>query len=83
MLKVVFFASLKERLASEGEVLEKPGHVTTVGELVTFLLQQNSHWVGILDAQNIRTACDHEICDADTPLNGDEEVAFFPPVTGG
>lgn len=83
MLKVVFFASLKEQLGVDALSLKQPDKVKDVAGLVTFLVTENPNWRGVLDAPNIRTALNHEVCDSDAQLKGDEEVAFFPPVTGG
>ncbi len=83
MLKIVFFASLKEQLGVDALSLKLPDKVKDVAGLVTFLITENPNWQGLLDAPNIRIALNHEVCDSDAQLTGDEEVAFFPPVTGG
>ncbi len=83
MLNVVFFASLKEQLGVSAFSLKQPDNVQDIAGLVAYLIAENPNWQGVLDAPNIRTALNHEVCDSETQLKGDDEVAFFPPVTGG
>lgn len=83
MLKLVFFASLRERLGSEGETLELPEQVSTVGELAAFLAQRGDNWQQVLLASNVLAAVNQEMCDFSQEINDGDEVAFFPPVTGG
>jgi molybdopterin synthase sulfur carrier subunit len=83
LLKLVFFASLRERLGSDGEILELPEKVTTVGELAAFLAQRGDNWQQVLLSSNVLAAVNQEMCDFSQAVKDGDEVAFFPPVTGG
>ena len=84
MLKILYFASLRERLQTAEEQLSLPPAVSTVGELREFLRTRGTEWELALGAgRNLRVAVDQDMAEPNTPLRGNEEVAFFPPVTGG
>ena len=83
-IRLLFFASLRERLGSSGESLELPSHVRTVGELRAFLATRGEPWQGALDGQRaLRMAVNQDLADANAAIRDGDEVAFFPPVTGG
>jgi molybdopterin synthase sulfur carrier subunit len=83
-IRLLFFASLRERLGSSGESLELPGHVKTVGDLRAFLASRGEAWQGALDGQRaLRMAVNQDLAGADATIKDGDEVAFFPPVTGG
>ncbi len=82
-VKVVFFASYKQRLAcSELEVeLENDAKIV---DLCDKLSENGDKWREIFakDA-SLKVACNQRLCDRQTSLKEKDEVAFFPPVTGG
>ena len=83
MVKLLFFAGLRDQLGSEGESIELPQQVTTARDLRDWLCQRGATWEQALDDENLMLAVNQTMAPWDTPLDGDEEVAFFPPVTGG
>lgn len=84
MLKLVFFASLRERLGTAGESLELPDGVSTVAGLVTYLATKRGPiWQQVLQDTQVLTAVNQEMCDSDEQIASGDEIAFFPPVTGG
>ncbi|MEC5387051.1 molybdopterin converting factor subunit 1 [Uliginosibacterium sp. H3] len=81
-VRILYFASLREALGSEGEQLELPAGVASVAALRTHLLVRGDAWLA-LSAPRIRAAVNQVlVADSATVTDGDE-VAFFPPVTGG
>lgn len=83
MLRVLFFASIRERLGSAGiDVVPAPGD--TVAALVSRLeagpLPGCSRW---LAAPNTLVAVNQVLGSPDSALADGDEVAFYPPVTGG
>jgi len=82
MLKVLFFARLKEQLGTDSiEVsVDTP---LTINELKAHLIAQNSHWQAPLTADNLICAINHEVVCKQHTIESTDEVAFFPPVTGG
>jgi molybdopterin synthase sulfur carrier subunit len=83
-LRLLFFASLRERLGTTGEELELPPHVTTVGALREHLRSRGAAWAEVFAPnRNVRAAVNQEMAQLAAPIKAGDEVAFFPPVTGG
>jgi len=79
---VRYFASLREALGEAESVQVEPG--TTVGGLRQLLAARGGRHAEALSAQRpVRAARGHRVCDEAELLNEGDEVAFFPPVTGG
>jgi molybdopterin synthase sulfur carrier subunit len=78
-----FFASVRELVGTGQEVLEVAGSLT-VGEVRTLLIGRGGNWeYALAQGRALRTAHNQVMCDADTVIGEGDEVAFFPPVTGG
>ena len=83
-VKVLFFAGLREQLGTSGEEIDLPAGVTTVAGLRSFLFEKGSSWREALSEKKlIRTAVNQDMVDASARIKAGDEVAFFPPVTGG
>jgi molybdopterin synthase sulfur carrier subunit len=83
-VKLLFFAALREQLGSAGEEIELPAGVTTLGGLREHLRARGGNYAKALgDKALVRMAVNHEMAKPDAPLGQGDEVAFFPPVTGG
>jgi molybdopterin synthase sulfur carrier subunit len=84
MLKLVYFASLRERLGLESENIELPDTVDNVASLVAHLVaERGEEWQKVLQDSQVLAAVNQEMCDFDQVVTSGDEVAFFPPVTGG
>ena len=83
-IKVFYFARLKEKLNYSTEDLVMPDETLTVLKLKAFLAKRGDVWGQMLMGKlKIRAAINHElVADSEAIADGDE-VAFFPPVTGG
>jgi len=83
-VKVLFFAGLREQLGTPGEEIELPRDVTTVAGLRSYLAQRGASWKGALsEGKLIRMAVNQDMVQQTAALKAGDEVAFFPPVTGG
>ena len=83
-VKVLFFASLREQLGAAAIDLELPDGVRTVGELRGHLRGRGAAYEGALgEKRALRMAVNQEMVPASAPLRAGDEIAFFPPVTGG
>ncbi|HMM54891.1 MAG TPA: molybdopterin converting factor subunit 1 [Candidatus Desulfobacillus sp.] len=82
-LKVLYFASLRETLGQSSEQLALPAGVASVGQLHAHLLERGGAWQALAGTKNLRVAVNQDMATMDTPLRDGDEVAFFPPVTGG
>jgi molybdopterin synthase sulfur carrier subunit len=83
-LTLVYLARLREALGRAGETIELPPAVSTVGALRAWLAGRGGAWAAELaPGRAVRIAVNHSIADAATPVGDGDEVALFPPVTGG
>ncbi len=85
-VRVLFFARLREQLGSAGEEVDLESGIATVGALQAQLAARGGVWQAALEgpaARRLRVAVNQDMATPATPLRGGEEVAFFPPVTGG
>ena len=76
MIQVRFFASLREEMGREGAEVAAT-EATTIGEVWERGADGKTRPANLLMAKNM------DYSDADTPVSDGDEVAFFPPVTGG
>jgi sulfur-carrier protein len=82
-VKVLFFASLRETLGCGSEQVDLPAVVRTVGDLRNHLAQRTEPWPALATTRNLRSAVNQSMVAMDAPIRDGDEVAFFPPVTGG
>lgn len=83
-MKLLYFAWLKEKIGLSGEDCPLPDGVTSVAELVAWLTRRgNGYAEAFQDLSLVRVAVNQEHVDLDCSLSDGDEVAFFPPVTGG
>ena len=82
-VNVLFFANFKELLhCSNIEVELHTG--ASVAELCQFLSQKGDAWLTLFgNAAQVKVAVNQQMADLSVSLNDNDEVAFFPPVTGG
>lgn len=81
-MKVVYFAWVRERIGLPKEEVETSA--ATVAELVTELRAKEARYdLAFSDLSALRVALDQELSEFEDSLEGVNEVAFFPPMTGG
>ena len=83
-MKVLYFAWLKTRIGIGEEDLTPPAEVGTVDQLLDWLATRSPAHEEALKARKIvRVAVNQEFAGPDTAVAPGDEVALFPPVTGG
>lgn len=82
-IKILYFASLREKLGSGGESLDLPAGVTTIAGVLETLAARGGEWASLPAVKNLKFAVNQEMARTDSPVKAGDEVAFFPPVTGG
>lgn len=83
-MKVLYFAKLREDLGCAEETITLPPQVKTVAGLRAYLVERGELWRNALAAgDELGVAVNLDMARPDTPITADDEVAFFPPVTGG
>lgn len=82
MINILYFASFRDMLGKADEQLKV--EATTVSDLIDELSQRGENWAQALrDNKNLQIAVNHDVAQRDTAIKAGDEVAFFPPVTGG
>jgi len=82
-MKVLFFGSLREQLGTSELETALPDDVDTVGRLLENLQAQGDEWKLALGTGNVLFAVNQDMVDEDMAISDSDEVALFPPVTGG
>lgn len=82
MIKVLFFASLKERLGSDGLDIAAD-KVSTIDDIKQHLITNNPNWEKWLNSRNLLCSKNLTMVSSSCEVSAGDEVAFFPPVTGG
>jgi len=82
-LKILYFAGLREAIGSGAEHLALPAEVSTAAALRDYLAQLDAAHGALLTTKNLRVAVNQKMVGMDAMVAEGDEVAFFPPVTGG
>ena len=83
-MKILYFAWVRQKLGRSEEDLSLPSNVSTVEQLAALLCDRDDlHAAVFSDPQRLRAAVNQEHVKWNAPVRDDDEVAFFPPVTGG
>jgi len=83
-VKVLYFASIREKLGKGAEEIELPAGIATIAGLRAHLQSRGGAWAEALaDSRLLRTAVNQDMAPPAAAIKPGDEVAFFPPVTGG
>jgi molybdopterin synthase sulfur carrier subunit len=84
VVTLLYFASLRENLGTSREQVSLPNGNSTVSSLLDQLRARDGRWTeAFAPGKQWRVAVNQQMADLATPLKPGDEVAFFPPVTGG
>jgi molybdopterin synthase sulfur carrier subunit len=83
-LDIHYFASIREQLGIEGQQLELSGNNNNVADLIVSLTKADTKFSVMIEATpSILVAVNQTVVDRSYTLSDGDEVAFFPPMTGG
>ena len=83
-MRVLYFAWVRQRVGMAEEAVSPPPEVRDVAGLVAWLATRSpGHAAAFAQAKQIRAAVNQEFATPDALVGAGDEVAFFPPVTGG
>lgn len=83
-MKIFYFAWLKEHTGCSYEDMPLPDGVDTVGALIPHIIHKSpGHQTALANLEAVRVAVNRVYGDLTTPVSDGDEIAFFPPVTGG
>jgi len=84
MVRLVYLARLRDSLGTGTESVDLPGEVGTVAALLEWLSRRGGAWKRELaPGRAVRIAVNHDVAGPETQIRPGDEVALFPPVTGG
>lgn len=84
MISVLYFASVREQLNCSSEQIEYSSDTQSVSGLKNTLAKRGGHWLELFeDNELIYASVNQVVVKNDDPINENDEVAFFPQVTGG
>ena len=83
-MRLLYFGWVRTRIGLGGETLELPAEIDDVRALVEWLKQRGDGYREALeDLTIIRVAVNQEMANLDAMISSEDEVALFPPMTGG
>ena len=82
-VQVRFFARFRELLDCDAVSVALPEEGFHLSQLMTALAEKGELWAQVMSEENLIRAVNQTVVNDDPPLTPGDEVAFFPPVTGG
>ncbi len=83
-MRLLYFGWVRTQIGIGGETLEPPTNITDVRDLIEWLQQRGDGYrVALADLATIRVAINQEMATLDSKVSPGDEVALFPPMTGG
>ncbi len=83
-MKVLYFAWLRSKIGVAEENVRPPADCATVADLIAHLITLGpAYAAAFADLRAIKVAVNQEFAGLDSPIAAGDEVALFPPVTGG
>jgi len=83
-VKLLYFAWIRTRIGRSEEDVAPPSTVRTVGDLLDWLEQRDETYrLALANRKTVRVAVNHDYVPSDHLIEAGDEIALFPPVTGG
>lgn len=83
-MKILWFAWFRARVGTSAESVDLPSHIHDVQGLIDWLRTRSpGHAAALKEISVVRVAVNQEYVKLDHPVKPTDEVALFPPVTGG
>jgi molybdopterin synthase sulfur carrier subunit len=83
-IRILYFARLREDMGISGEMFELPADVSDVRSLRAQLVARGGASAAALGpGKAVRVSVNQDLARDNTPVKAGDEIAFFPPVTGG
>ena len=83
-MQLLYFGWVRGKIGTDRETIEIPDGVTDVKGLITWLRGRgNGYAEALAEPLVVRVAVNQELADLDQPVTSSDEIAVFPPMTGG
>ncbi|PPR26297.1 MAG: hypothetical protein CFH34_01037 [Alphaproteobacteria bacterium MarineAlpha9_Bin4] len=83
-MKVLYFSWIKDNIGKNEEDLSLNDNIKTISDLINYLITINENYKkAFSDISIIRFSKNMNLVNIDEMIDNDDEIAFFPPMTGG
>ena len=83
-MQLLYFGWVRARIGIGSEQVEPPAGISDVHALIGWLQSRGENYLEALrEVESIRVAVNQELAELDAPIASGDEVAVFPPMTGG
>ena len=83
-MELLYFAQIREDIGQSSDTISLPDSISDVGGLIDHLRERGENYQAAFKNETIiRVAVNQVYVDFDHPLQDNDEIAFFPPMTGG
>ncbi len=83
-MKILYFSWIREKIGTSSEEIPFSRDISNINDLINLLMQQSeNHKKAFSDKSSIRVAINKNFSSFNSKINSGDEIAFFPPVTGG
>ena len=83
-MKILYFSWIKDKIGKTHEDIKIKDNIKTIGDLIAYLKKSNESYEEVFkDTSSIKVSINMETANFKDQINNNDEVAFFPPMTGG
>ena len=83
-MKILYFSWIKDGIGKNQEEINLKDNIKTISDLIDFLIKIDQNYEKVFnDISAIRFSKNMNVVNIDENISNDDEIAFFPPMTGG
>ena len=83
-MKILYFSWIKDGIGKNQEEINLDDNIKTISDLIGFLIKIDQNYEKVFnDISSIRFSKNMNVVNIDENISNDDEIAFFPPMTGG
>ena len=83
-MKILYFSWIKDKIGKTHEDVQIKDNIKTIDDLIAYLKKSNESYEKVFkDTSSIKVSINMETANFKDQINNNDEVAFFPPMTGG